>query len=162
VESFSKGMKMRLNLCRALLHDPEMLFLDEPTTGQDPERARTTRELIVDLKRQGRTVFLTTHNMAEAAEICDEVGFLVNGTIPVSGAPEALMRAQGRRTLEVSVETGRGIDKLSFPMDGIGHNRAFAELLETDTVVAIHSLEASLDDIFIKAVKGEIEQEAAR
>ena len=87
VETFSKGMKMRLNLARSLLHDPELLFLDEPTTGQDPNRSRMTRDLILKLKARGKTIFLTTHNMAEAEEICDRVGFLVGGRIPVTGTP---------------------------------------------------------------------------
>ena len=76
VESFSKGMKMRLNLCRSLLHEPDILFFDEPTSGQDPARARITRDLIKSLKAQGKTIFLTTHNMAEADEVCDKIGFL--------------------------------------------------------------------------------------
>ena len=85
VDQFSKGMKMRLNLARALLHDPDLLFLDEPTTGQDPARARATRGLIKALKARGKTIFLTTHNMAEAEEVCDRVGFLFEGRIAVTG-----------------------------------------------------------------------------
>lgn len=151
VDAFSKGMKMRLNLCRALLHDPDLLFLDEPTTGQDPARARITRNLIKQLKSEGKTIFLTTHNMAEADEICDTVAFLANGIIPVSGPPEILKRQYGQATLEVGVNTERGIDKLSFPMDGIGTNGEFIELLGTGAVAFMHTLEASLDDVFIKA-----------
>lgn len=151
VETFSKGMKMRLNLCRALLHDPELLFLDEPTTGQDPARARLTRELVLKLKSEGRTVFLTTHNMAEAAEICDRVGFLARGSIPVTGTPRALMREYGQRLLEVTVANGAGTETCSFPMDGIGGNEAFLALIASREVVAMHTLEASLDDVFIRA-----------
>lgn len=151
VETFSKGMKMRLNLCRALLHDPELLFLDEPTTGQDPARARLTRELVLKLKGEGRTVFLTTHNMAEAAEVCDRVGFLARGSIPVTGTPRALMREYGRRLLEVTVANGAGTETRSFPMDGIGGNEAFLALIASREVVAMHTLEASLDDVFIRA-----------
>lgn len=151
VETFSKGMKMRLNLCRALLHDPELLFLDEPTTGQDPARARLTRELILRLKAEGRTVFLTTHNMAEAAEICDRVGFLAHGRIPVTGTPRALMREYGQRLLEVSVADGAGTETAHFPMEAIGRNEAFLALVASRDVVAMHTLEASLDDVFIRA-----------
>lgn len=157
VDTFSKGMKMRLNLCRALLHDPDLLFLDEPTTGQDPTRARITRNLIKRLKAEGKTIFLTTHNMAEADEICDIVAFLADGKIPVSGAPEALKRQYGQAVLEVGVNTGTGIDKLSFPMDGIGTNGDFLELLGTGEVASMHTLEASLDDVFIKATGGNLE-----
>jgi fluoroquinolone transport system ATP-binding protein len=151
VETFSKGMKMRLNLCRALLHDPELLFLDEPTTGQDPARARLTRELILRLKGEGKTVFLTTHNMAEAAEICDRVGFLAHGSIPVTGKPRALMREYGQRLLEVTTASGESTDTASFPMEEIGRNKAFLALIASREVVAMHTLEASLDEVFIRA-----------
>ena len=154
-EQFSKGMKMRLNLARSLLHDPELLFLDEPTTGQDPARARMTRDLVRGLKARGKTIFLTTHNMAEAEEICDRVGFLAQGTIPVTGTPEELKRRYGQRVLEAAVEGSAGIDRLSFPMDGLGQNQEFLGLLTAGKVVSMHTLEASLDDVFIKATGAE-------
>ena len=154
-EQFSKGMKMRLNLARSLLHDPELLFLDEPTTGQDPARARMTRDLVRGLKARGKTIFLTTHNMAEAEEICDRVGFLARGTIPVTGTPEELKRRYGQRVLEAAVEGPAGIDRLSFPMDGLGQNQEFLGLLTAGKVVSMHTLEASLDDVFIKATGAE-------
>lgn len=155
VETFSKGMKMRLNLARALLHDPELLFLDEPTTGQDPARARLTRDLIRRLKSEGKTIFLTTHNMSEAEEVCDRVGFLAHCRIPVTGTPAELKRRFGRRVLEVTVGGGNGSAVRDFPMEGIGHNAEFLSLLANETVVAMHTLEASLDDIFIKATQDE-------
>jgi fluoroquinolone transport system ATP-binding protein len=151
VETFSKGMKMRLNLARALLHDPDLLFLDEPTTGQDPARARLTRELIKRLRAEGKTVFLTTHNMSEAEEICDRVGFLAHGRIPVTGTPAELKRRFGQRRLEVTIEAAEGQLKREFPMEGIGRNAEFQALLQSDALLALHTLEASLDDIFIRA-----------
>ncbi len=149
VEAFSKGMKMRLNLCRALLHDPDLLFLDEPTTGQDPTRARMTRKLIKKLKSEGKTIFLTTHNMAEADEICDRVAFLAGGTIPVSGKPADLKREYGQKQL--SVESPEGIHV--FPMENLYSNAEFQSLLKADQVISLHSQEASLDDVFIKATE---------
>jgi fluoroquinolone transport system ATP-binding protein len=154
VDQFSKGMKMRLNLCRALLHDPDLLFLDEPTTGQDPARSRLTRDLILGLKDRGKTIFLTTHNMAEAEEICDRVGFLTGGHIPVSGRPAELMRQFGRRELEVTNSTPTGVEKQRFPMEGIGDNKKFLRLLAAGQVVSMHTQEATLDDIFISATAG--------
>lgn len=147
-EQFSKGMKMRLNLARALINDPELLFLDEPTTGQDPARSRSTRQLIQRLKAEGRTVFLTTHNMAEAEEVCDRVAFLAHGRIPVTGAPSELMRQFGRRVVEATLTGG---ERQQFEMAGIGSNRPFLELLASGRVTALHTLEASLDDVFIRA-----------
>ena len=148
VETFSKGMKMRLGLAQALINDPELLFLDEPTSGQDPARARTTRALILRLKAEGRTVFLTTHNMAEADEVCDRVGFLARGHIPVTGTPAALKRDYGRRELEVALPDGAR----RFPMEGIGANPEFRALLDRGgEILSMHTQEASLDDVFIKA-----------
>jgi fluoroquinolone transport system ATP-binding protein len=149
VDQFSKGMKMRLNLARALLHDPDLLFFDEPTTGLDPARARMIRDLIRSLKASGKTIFLTTHNMAEAEEVCDRVAFLANGTIPVTGSPEQLRRDFGKRTVEVVTKT----ERQTFELDGIGGNGAFAGLLARGDIVSIHSSEATLDDIFIKATQ---------
>lgn len=151
VDQFSKGMKMRLNLCRALLHDPDLVFLDEPTTGQDPARSRLTRDLIRGLKRSGKTVFLTTHNMSEAEEVCDRVGFLVGGRIPVAGRPTELMQQFGRRELEVTVATSAGAETRRYPMSGIAENAEFLSFMRSGEVKSMHTMEASLDDIFIKA-----------
>ncbi|MBL4811294.1 MAG: ABC transporter ATP-binding protein [Rhodobacteraceae bacterium] len=146
VQDFSKGMKMRLNLCRSFMHNPDLLFLDEPTSGQDPARARMTRDLIVSLKEQGKTVFLTTHNMAEAAEICDRVGFLTKGHVPIIGTPADLMRQYGQSGVEVVARDGR---HHAFPTDNLGQNPDFIAALNAG-FLSIHSHEASLDDVFIK------------
>ncbi|HEX7734376.1 MAG TPA: ABC transporter ATP-binding protein [Ktedonobacteraceae bacterium] len=74
VGGFSKGMRQKLAIARALLHEPEVVFLDEPTSGLDPEAARTVRQFIAELRSEGRTIFLTTHNLHEADELCDQVG----------------------------------------------------------------------------------------
>lgn len=74
VGGFSKGMRQKLAIVRALLHEPEILFLDEPTAGLDPEAARTVRDFIASMRSQGRTIFLTTHNLPEADELCDLIG----------------------------------------------------------------------------------------
>ena len=153
VETFSKGMKMRLNLARALQHEPELLFLDEPTTGQDPTRARTTRDLIRRLRDEGKTIFLTTHNMAEAQEVCDRVGFLVEGRIPVTGTPAALQREFGEAVLEVVVAMPNGAQTRRFPIAAIGRNDEFLSLLREQEVISMHTLEASLDDVFIRATR---------
>lgn len=154
VETFSKGMKMRLNLARALLNDPPLLFLDEPTTGQDPARARATRQLISELRDRGKTVFLTTHNMNEAAEICDTVGFLVQGRIALEGRPAELMLTHGKPDLVVGVRHKGALVTKRFPMHGLGENRGFLDLLDTGEIVSLHTSEASLDDIFIAVAGG--------
>jgi ABC-2 type transport system ATP-binding protein len=74
VGSFSKGMRQKLAIARALMHEPAVVFLDEPTAGLDPEAARTVRDFVKDLRAEGRTIFLTTHNLPEADELCDLIG----------------------------------------------------------------------------------------
>ena len=89
VGSFSKGMRQKLAVARALLHEPQVLFLDEPTTGLDPEAAKTVREFIEELKTEGRTIFLTTHNLDEADRLCDTVGIIKQKLLAVD-SPKAL------------------------------------------------------------------------
>ncbi len=151
VATFSKGMKMRLNLCRALLHNPELLFLDEPTTGQDPTRAHITHDLIRRLKSEGKTIFLTTHNMSEADELCDRVGFLFDGNIPIIGPPADLKRQYGHREIQLITQKNNQTKKTNFPMDGLGENQAFLNQLNTQNLVSLHTLEASLEEVFIQS-----------
>jgi len=152
VAGFSKGMKMRLNLCRSLIHNPDLLFLDEPTTGQDPARVRITHKLLLDLKDQGKTIFLTTHNMVEADQICDRVGFLSNGTIPVIGPPNELKLQYGTREIELITNNANGPSSSRFPMENLGENQKFLTALKGSDVRSIHTLEASLEEVFIKVV----------
>jgi ABC-2 type transport system ATP-binding protein len=99
VGAFSKGMKQKVAIARALVHDPVLLFLDEPTANLDPEAAKTVRDLVLELKREGRTIFLNTHNLDEAQRICDRVGILRTRLLTV-GSPEALRsRLRGSQTL---------------------------------------------------------------
>jgi ABC-2 type transport system ATP-binding protein len=90
VETFSRGMKQRLHLARGLINDPPVLFLDEPTTGMDPVAARQFRSLVVDLRREGRTVLLTTHDMAEAESLCDRVALIDHGALLAVEPPRVL------------------------------------------------------------------------
>jgi len=76
VGMFSKGMKQKLAIARALIHDPEILFMDEPTANLDPESAKTVRDFILEMKKAKKTIFLNTHNLDEAQRICDRIGIL--------------------------------------------------------------------------------------
>ncbi|MEE8357173.1 MAG: ABC transporter ATP-binding protein [Anaerolineales bacterium] len=91
VATFSKGMRQKLAIARALLHEPEILFLDEPTSGLDPQAARLVREFIEDLKGEGRTIILCTHNLEEADRLCDRVA-VVNGHLLALDSPKILRR----------------------------------------------------------------------
>lgn len=108
VGNYSKGMKQRLALSRALLHRPEILFLDEPTAGLDPVATRHVHELITHLSREeGRTVFLCTHNLIEAQRLCDRVAVLEHGRLVALGTPAELARRLGRsQRLEIEVGSG--------------------------------------------------------
>jgi fluoroquinolone transport system ATP-binding protein len=150
VEEYSKGMKMRLNFVRALLHDPEVLFLDEPTSGLDPVNAAIIKGLIREQRDRGKTVLLTTHNMHDVDELCDQVGFIVNGRMDVLDDPKALKARFGKRSVRVEYRHGpQGVAAAcEFPFDGLGSNRAFLDLLNSAEVATIHSQEASLDRVF--------------
>lgn len=153
VGEYSKGMKMRLNFARALLNDPQILFLDEPTAGLDPVTAKRIKDIIKDLKRRGKTLFLTTHNMHDADQLCDRVAFIVDGELKLIDEPATLKIHHGKKTLEVTYEpvTATGTTKaVQFELNGLGHNSEFLELLNTEKVQSIHSQEATLEEVFIK------------
>ncbi len=96
--TFSKGMKQKLAIARALIHDPEVLFMDEPTANLDPEASKAVREFILDLKKEKKTIFINTHNLDEAQRICDRIGIL-NTRLMAVGTPEELERSiHGRKT----------------------------------------------------------------
>lgn len=97
--SFSKGMKQKLAIARALIHDPKILFMDEPTANLDPESAKTVRDFILDLKKEKRTIFLNTHNLDEAQRICDKIAIL-NTRLMAIGTPQDLEHSvSGRKTV---------------------------------------------------------------
>jgi ABC-2 type transport system ATP-binding protein len=97
--SFSKGMKQKLAIARALVHEPQLLFMDEPTANLDPEAAKAVREFILDLKKEKKTIFINTHNLDEAQRICDRIGIL-NTRLVAVGTPEELERSiHGRKTV---------------------------------------------------------------
>ena len=103
VKTYSKGMKQRLILCMALVSDPEVLFLDEPTSGLDVQSARLIKDLLRSLNAGGKTIFLTTHDMDEANQLCDRVAIINEGKIVAIDAPERLrMATSGRQSVEVS------------------------------------------------------------
>lgn len=156
VEKFSKGMKMRLNFIRSVMHDPEILFFDEPTSGLDPVNAKIIRDMILNFKKRGKTIFLTTHNMNEADYLCDRVAFIVEGTIPVIDSPGELKIKHGQKTVKVSFNSDGKPEEEFFPLTAIGRNSRFLEILNQDKVRTIHTQEATLEDIFIKLTGREL------
>lgn len=156
VEGFSKGMKMRLNFIRSLLHDPDLLFFDEPTSGLDPVNAKVIKDIILDLKIRGKTIFLTTHNMTVAEQLCDRVAFLVDGSIPVCGSPEALKRQYGKKTIRVTYMEDEQERASEFPMERGKASQDLIEVIKSHEIKTIHSQEATLEDIFIRLTGREL------
>ena len=151
VGKYSKGMQMRLTFARALINDPELLFLDEPTSGLDPVNARKVKNMVLDLKARGRTIFLTTHDMATADELCDRVAFVVDGGIVALDTPAELKIARSQRLVRVEYRGDNGaLQNTEFPMDGLADDPAFHAVLRGHHVETIHSSEASLDDVFVE------------
>lgn len=140
-EKLSTGMKQRMLLARALINYPKILFLDEPTSGLDPMTSKKIHQLLLELKHNGTTIFLTTHDMNEATFLCDNLALLNKGKLVEQGKPrEIIQKYNLNKELEVTYD--------DFSTETI----AFAELNELDTtrVVKIHSCEPTLEDIFIK------------
>ena len=150
VSQFSKGMKNRLNFARSLLSKPELIFLDEPTTGLDPVSARRIKDIILEKKRDGRTIFLTTHDMVAATELCDRVAFIIEGEVKLIDSPRNLMLTHGARKVRVEYQVDHGVEQQEFPMEDLGRNEDFLRLLRTDSVQTIHTEEATLEKVFIE------------
>lgn len=150
VENFSKGMKMRLNFIRSIMHNPKLMFFDEPTSGLDPVNAHIIKDIILEQKKAGKTVFLTTHNMTVAEQLCDRVAFIVEGQIVVTGSPKDLMIEHGKRVVKVEYQNNEKLEELSVDMMNMASNKEFMEVLHSGNIKTIHSCEATLEDIFIK------------
>ena len=146
VEAYSKGMKMRLNFIRAIMHNPDILFFDEPTAGLDPVNAHKIKAHIVKLKNEGKTIFITTHNMNTADELCDRVAFIVDGTLQVTEAPATLKHTYGKHVVRVEMTD---LQTAEFSLEGLGKNPAFLQFLQKGEVQRIHTLEATLEEVFI-------------
>ena len=149
VSQFSKGMQMRLTFVRALLNRPEIIFLDEPTAGLDPVNGRKMKEIILDLKKEGRTIFLTTHDMTVADQLCDRVAFIVDGRIPVMDSPRELKIRSGERKVRVEYREDSRIASREFSLDGLGDDEDFLSLLRGERIETIHTEEATLEDVFV-------------
>jgi fluoroquinolone transport system ATP-binding protein len=154
---FSKGMKMRLNFARALLPDPELLFLDEPTSGLDPVNGAIIRDMIRQHQAKGKTIFLTTHNMHDADELCDRVAFIVDGEIKLSDAPRTMKQHYGERKVQLEQRSENNhLIKTEYPLEALADNTKFHQQLAKYPIETLHSKEASLEDVFIKVTGAQL------
>ena len=147
VKKFSKGMKQRLVLARAMLNRPKILFLDEPTSGLDPSTAIEIHKLMLDMKNDGTTFFLTTHNMAEASKLCDRIALFNEGVIVDIGTLDELSRKYNEeKSVKILLNSGEEVV--------LALNRAnchnITEHIANNNVATIHSQEPTLEDIFLR------------
>jgi len=167
--NFSKGMKQKLAICRALLHEPRVLFLDEPTSGLDPEAAKLVRDFIEDIKEHGRTIFLCTHNLDEADRLCDRIGVIKQRLLTVDTPANLRNRLFGRTVVfhlryadESTLALVRGLpfiknaqrvdNKIVAGLDDPeAHNPAIVRaLVETGADVQfVGELKHSLEDVYL-------------
>ena len=174
VRTFSKGMKQKLAIVRALIHDPQVLFLDEPTANLDPAFQKTVRDFILELKHEKRTIFLNTHNLDEAQRICDRIGIL-NTRLVAEGTPEQLMESLEGRKTEVQLQqvtpavTG-AVERLGLHYVVTNGNRLVIDVRDpemenpgiTEAIVAagghvqfINEKHATLEEVYLKLVREE-------
>ena len=171
--TFSKGMKQKLAIARALIHDPQVLFMDEPTANLDPEASKTVRDFILQLKKEKKTIFLNTHNLDEAQRICDKVA-IINTSLRAIGTPQDLERSiSGKRTvigLEQQVNDSvlealkklalknlsTGGDTITFDVENPDKENSHvveAIVLTGGHVRSINTMGSTLEDTYLKLVR---------
>jgi len=174
VRTFSRGMKQKLAIVRALIHDPQVLFLDEPTANLDPQFQKTVRDFILELKHEKRTIFLNTHNLDEAQRICDRIGIL-NTQLVAEGTPGQLMTSlEGRKTevqlQQVTPAVTRALERLGLRYVVANGNTVVIDVNDPETenpgiaeaIVAaggrvqfVTEKRASLEEVYLKLVREE-------
>ena len=170
--SFSKGMKQKLALARALVHEPKILFMDEPTANLDPESAKTVRDFILEIKKQGRAIFLNTHNLDEAQRVCDRIGIIKTKLLTI-GTPEQLRESLSKPKTEIRLAQVRdgmhtALSKLIPNKIEVSNNKLLIDVTDPDKenpaiIAAITSiggqiqgvtqLVSTLEDVYLQIVK---------
>ena len=152
----SKGMRARLSLARVFMHSPKLVFMDEPTSGLDPQTMKQIHKLILEKKKDGCTIFLTTHNMEEAYKLCDNVALLNEGVIVEQGNPEEVCRKYNhQKKIKIHLTSGEDME--------LDHNREAASeiecLLSEGMLETIHSSEPTLETVFLELTGRKLEEE---
>lgn len=180
VETYSSGMQQRLHLARALLHDPELIYLDEPTVGIDPVGARELRKTVKQLSQAGKTILLTTHYMAEAEELCDRIAIINHGRIVALDTPASLKKQITGETLfeiEVRAEVLPGLQSDLQKLDGRLHMqvleahpnkkvsirtaqpenvmRTLTPFISSQQVQGLEVRNQTLEDVYVSIIHGE-------
>ena len=148
VADFSKGMRSRLNFIKALVHDPDILFLDEPTSGLDPTNNRLMKDIILAEKKRGKTIIITTHNMFDATELCDQVAFIVAGKVSALDSPHNLIMSRGATKIHYTYYD-KGEKTGECLLDRTTEDKLLKSLISENRLLSIHSSEPTLNDIFV-------------
>ena len=171
---FSKGMKQKLAIARALIHDPKILFLDEPTANLDPEAAKTVRDFILELKRENRTIFLNTHLLSEAEKLCDRVGIIKTKLLAVD-TPENLTQSLSGIKTVIQLETINdkiimAVEKLKPGKVEVSNNKLIINVTDPELenpdilkvietaggrVQLVNEVTSTLEEVYLKYVRGE-------
>jgi fluoroquinolone transport system ATP-binding protein len=149
-QEFSKGMKHRLTFVRSMLNHPEMWFLDEPTTGLDPAIANQIKDIVKEKNAQGTTVFLTTHNMFVADELCHRVAFIIDGEIKLIDSPRNLKLKYGEKMVTVEYLESGALRKETLSLVLDDDKARLAGIVSQGNIQMMHTKEATLEEIFIK------------
>lgn len=149
VKEYSKGMRQRLMIARALINTPDVLFLDEPTDGLDPVSSQAIRRIIQEEAERGAAILLTTHDMHEADQLSNRVAFINEGHIVAMDTPEELKLKYGSRSVKVRRRSESGVKEEIVPLDGDAGAK-LAELVADENLMTVHTEEASLEAIFIQ------------
>lgn len=152
IKKLSKGMKQRLMIARAVIHNPKLLFLDEPTSSLDPGTTLEIHKMLRKLNNDGTTIFLTTHNMEEADKLCDRVAFLNEGEIADMGNPKDLKLKYANDDIKVTLKAK---EEIILKKDTIGASK-IKTWIEEGQLLAIHSMEPSLEKIFLNLTGREL------
>lgn len=157
VSTFSKGMKTRLSFARAVINNPDLIFLDEPTEGLDPTNAEAMKNIILGLRQQGKTIVLTTHNMQDATDLCDRVAFLSAGQIAAMDSPRRLVMNQGASSLRYTfVDNGVEQTRVT-PISRLSEDQTLFFLLKSNRITSIHSDEPDLSKVFTQVTGGRLD-----
>ena len=153
---FSKGMKHRLTFARSMINNPELWFLDEPTTGLDPAIAATIKDIIREQTAKGTTSFLTTHNMYIADELCDRVAFIIDGEIKLIDSPKNLKLQYGHKLVDIEYISGSKVVKETLKTADESGRKRVAEIIGNHEIQTMHTKEATLEEIFIQVTGREL------
>lgn len=148
--TFSKGMKHRLTFIRSMINNPELWFLDEPTTGLDPAIANQIKAIIKERNNLGTTIFLTTHNMFIADELCDRVGFIIDGELKLIDSPRNLKLQYGKKFVEVEYKDGDETKKETLSLMEEKERLKLNHIINSKEIELMHTKEATLEEIFIQ------------